>query len=249
MNKELFKSDKTVHTARTIMFEELSIIMNYTEHLENPLVALEQNVSGKQTMKNLNRTNAALKTLYVFDNNFIPFVLFKHFWQISEESDKNYLTLIFAIGTDYLFRDSKDIILSLQPGESVKSSTLAQFIASKYENKFTPITMASASRNLISSWKQVNYLSKGKNNIRLKTAPGIHAVTFAFLISYLNGDRGSFLFQSQWVKVLDCSDDYLHNSLMEASGQDLLAYKSSGSVRIINFDNFLGKLGMYGLQS
>jgi hypothetical protein len=249
MENNFFSQTKTVHTARTLMFNELSIIMDYSTDNNNYTEALEQNVSGKRTMKNLSRTNAALKTLYVFDDKFPPFTLFKHFWRISIEGDRKYLALIFAIGMDLLLSDSKDTILAASPGERIESSAIAKLIESRHENKYSVNTCASASRNLISSWKQAGYLSKGKDNVRLKTDPGVHAVAFAFLMSYLNGDRGSFLFQSPWVKVLDCPEQQLRNLIFEASKQELLEYKHSGSVDIISFDNLLGELGHYGVQS
>jgi hypothetical protein len=73
-----------VHTARTMMFKELSALLQQLP-LEAPRTAfeaavLQENVLGKTTISSRKRTLEHLVSLYVLDPAAPVFRLLRHFW-------------------------------------------------------------------------------------------------------------------------------------------------------------------------
>jgi len=77
MNKE-----ETIHTSRTMMFEELSKVMDHAIEDDKYLDSLNENIANKLTKSNQIKTARYLKQLYDFDFARISFIVFKYFWQI-----------------------------------------------------------------------------------------------------------------------------------------------------------------------
>lgn len=250
MRKGIFLiPSKTVHTARTMMLEEISRLMNYASGDYDHLQALQQNISGKQTQKNLQRTNAALIKLYELDNKSVGFICFKYFWNIAPESERPLLAFLFASTSDYLLYESMDAFIETLPGYPVNSGALAKIIERNHSDSFSPNTIASASRNLISSYRQAGFLTKSTDNLKIKISPEVYSFSFACLIAYLNGNHGSLIQESKWIEVLGLDHSSFRELAVQASLKDLMEYKFAGSVVSISFNNIFNKLGLYGIES
>ncbi len=238
------KLKSTVHTARTIMFEELSRVINSTIDDNKYIDSLNDNIAGKQTKTNQKRTNSALLSLYKLDINYTPFLCFKYFWQMADEKELPIITLLYAICNDYLLNESTDVILSTPIGEKVEKLKLEENIELFNPNKYTPKTKGSSTRNLISSWKQAGYISNDKLCTRKEQNHTYRTVAFAFLMAYLSGERGDFILSSKWVKTLALNDSRIREFASEASKRDLLKYQYAGNVSVISFDNLFKRLNI-----
>ncbi|SFW90367.1 hypothetical protein [Chitinophaga sancti] len=243
------EKQKTIHTSRTMMFVELSKVMDHAIHDDIYIDSLNQNIVNKKTKNNQDKTTGYLKQLYGFNLSYQPFKFFKYFWQISAEKDKPLLTLLFAIGQDYLLGESYVVIASTKLGDKVTIEKIQENIEGHHPNKFSENTKRSLAQNIASSWKQAGFISGKVKNIRVQPEIGYHAVAYAFLLAYCNGDRGDFILTSKWVKALCLSDSHLREIAIDASKRDLLQYQFAGSVTAISFTNLFTKLGIDGIQS
>jgi hypothetical protein len=244
--KMVIKKDKTIHTTRTMMFAELSKLMAHAIHDDIYLDSLHQNIANKKTKTNQDKTTGYLKQLYGFDIKYIPFKLFKYFWQIATEKDKPLITFLYALGEDFLLGESYPVIASTKLGEKVTIEKLEENIEVHYPARYSENTRKSLAQNIASSWKQAGFITGKVKNIRTQPDIGYYPVAFAFLMAYCNGDRGDFIMTSKWSKALCLGDTQLRELAIEAARRDLLQYQYAGSVTAISFTNLFNKLGIDG---
>ena len=238
---------KSVHTSRTMMFAELSKVMDHAIYDDMYLESLNQNIANKKTKTNQDKTTGYLKQLYGFDVKYNPFKVFKYFWQIAPENDKPVLTLLYAIGEDILLGESYPVVASTKPGDKVTVEKLEENIESQYHGKYSENTKRSLAQNIASSWKQAGFITGKVKSIRTQPDIGYHAVSFAFLMAYFNGDRGDFILTSKWSKALCLGETQIRELAIEGAKRDLLQYQFAGSVTAISFNNLFTKLGMDGI--
>jgi len=98
------KKIKTIHTSRTIMFAELSQVMNHSIENSDFDDILTSNVFNKLSKRNLVKTNRYLKQLYRLDKEDLLFRCFKHYWALVDNEKKSILTLLFALSNDFLLQ-------------------------------------------------------------------------------------------------------------------------------------------------
>lgn len=238
---------KTIHTGRTIMFAELSKVMDHAMQDDRYLDSLSDNITNKRTKTNQYLTNLRLTKLYSFDLSNPTFKCFSYFWKISEQQDKPILALLYALSNDYLLSESLPVVLSTPTGEKVTTGKLEANIEALHPGRFSDNTRRSIAQNIASSWKQAGYITGKVKNIRTQTHPGYLAVTLALLLSYLNGDRGDFILKSKWVKALGIREEQVRELAFEAAKRDLLQYQFAGAVTTITFTNLLNKLDIHGI--
>jgi len=234
----------TVHTSRTMMFTELQKVMDFAIQDDNYLESLNQNVINKKTSSGIEKTTAYLKNLYSFDINYPPFAALKYFWQLSEEKDKPILALLYAVGHDYFLSASISVVMDTKPGEKVTIEKLELNIESLYPNRYSENTRRSMAQNIASSWKQAGFIQGKVKNIRTQPDINYRIACFAFLLAYLNGDGGDFIWNSLGVKALCLYESRLRELAVECSRRDLMQYQYAGSVTAISFNNLLNKIGI-----
>ena len=234
--------NKTIHTSRTIMFSELSKIMDFESENYNLERVMSLNVSNKLSKSNLKKTNRYLKQLYRFDIDDIFFKCFKNYWQFVDNDKKRIITLLYAITNDYLLRESIDLVVDTDIGNRVAVENFDKNIEKYHPRNYSENTRLSSAQNIASSWKQAGYIEGRVKNIRVKAIHDFYTVSFALLLSFLNGDRGDYILSSNWVKALALSTDELRFLIKEASNRDLLYYKFGGNVTVISFEKQLKKM-------
>jgi hypothetical protein len=69
---------------------------------------------------------------------------------------------------------------------------------------------------------------------------------FAFLLAYLSGNRGEFIWNSIGVKALFLPESKLRDLALECARKDFMQYQYAGSVTAISFTNLLNKIGING---
>ena len=243
------KPDKTVHTSRTIMFAELSKVMNHGIENDNYSDSLQQNVISKTTRSGITKTSRYLKSLYDLDVSHAQFLAFKHFWSISGEKDKPLLAIIYAIGSDYLLKNSIPVINNTEIGKKVTVESIESYLENLYPQKYSANTKRSMAQNIASSWKQAGFITGKVKNIRTQPEINYLVVTFALLLAYLNGLRGDFILKSDWVRALSLDERTVRSLAIEAGKRDLLQYQFAGNVTSITFKNLLNKLNINGFEN
>jgi hypothetical protein len=69
--------------------------------------------------------------------------------------------------------------------------------------------------------------------------PTLFVASYALLLGYLLGRRGSDLFETIWAKALDSSTDEIVFLAMDAKRYGLMDIKQSGGMFEVSFDNAL----------
>jgi len=185
-------TQKTIHTSRTIMFTELAKVMNHGVENDDYFDSLRQNVISKATKSGITKTSQYLKRIYEFDVKSPSFKCFKHFWGEVNERDKPLLALIYAIGKDYLLKESIPVISNTEIGKKVTVESIESHLENLYPQKYSANTRRSMAQNIASSWKQAGFITGKVKNIRTQPEINYLVVTFAFFIAYLTGLRGDF---------------------------------------------------------
>jgi hypothetical protein len=229
------------------MFAELAKVMDFSMQDDSYLDSLKQNVINKKTKSGIGYTTTYLKRLYRFDINYPPFKAFKYFWHISDETDKRLLTLLYAIGEDYLLEESISVLSNTKLGEKVTVEKLEENIEAYHPDRYSENTRKSLAQNMASSWKQAGFITGKVKNIRTQPDISYFVIAFAFLMSYLHGERGDFVLTSKWAKALCLNDTQLRELAIDAAKRDLLQYQYAGNVTSISFNQLLKKLELDGI--
>ena len=238
------KTKSTVHTSRTIMFSELSKVMNFAIDNNDYITPFNNNVIGKKSSSGTIKTTRYLKQLYGFDLSDPIFRAFEYFWRVSEENEKRLLSIIYSISKDELLAESVDIIRETIIGEKAAIETFETNIENYNPNRFSPNTRKSMAQNIASSWKQAGFIEGKVKNIRSQPDINYRVACFAFLLAYLKGERGDYVWNSVAAKTLCLSEKKLRELAIECSNRDLMLYQCAGSVTSISFNHLLNKIGI-----
>jgi len=228
------------------MFAELEKVMDYALENDNFIESLSHNVTGKKSTSGVGKTAGYLKQLYGFDNSYSSFIAFKYFWKITDFAEKPFIAFIFAINHDDLLAESIQVILDTKPGDKAAIEKFEEEIGKYHPNQYSPNTRKSIAQNIASSWKQAGFIEGKVKNIRKQPEMGYRVACFAFLLAYLKGDRGDFIWNSIGVKSLCLSEGKLREWAVECAKKDLMQYQYAGSVTAIGFHNLLNKIGING---
>ena len=232
----------TIHTARTLMFEELSKVMDFSIENDNYKESMSNNVFGKKSDDGIKKTSNFLTQLYSFDIDNPSFKVFKFFWGNTDENEKSILALLFAIQKDYLLIESISVVAESILNEKVEIEKIESNIEKYHPNRFTKNTLRSVAQNIASSWKQAGFITGKVKNIRTLPKISYNCVAFAFIMAYLNGLRGDFIISSKWVKALCLNENQLRELAIEASKRGLIHYQFSGEVTSITCTELFKKL-------
>lgn len=234
----------TIHTSRTIMFLELSRVMDFSIDNDSYLESMNNNVFGKKSQDGIKKTGSFLTQLYGFDVSSPYFKAFKQFWLECDLEEKALISFVFALRNDYLLQESISVVANRISGDNVSIELFSENLEKYHPNRFSQNTISSVAKNIASSWKQAGFIIGKVSNIRTIPQVTYKVVAFAILLSYLSGERGDFLINSPTIKALCLTESKLRELIIEASKRDYLQYQYAGSVTTISFDNLKNKIGI-----
>lgn len=220
--------------------------MAYSIDNDNFMESLGLNVTGKKSNSGVEKTANFLKRLYGFDENNPSFTAFKYFWKISEPNEKPLIAFVYAVNQDQLLAESVQVLQNVKPGAKVATSFFEEEIEKYHPNQYSLITKHSIGKNLASSWKQAGFIEGKVKNIRTQPEITYRIACFAFLLAFLKGDRGDFIWGSIGVNALCLYQTELRALASECAKKDLMQYQYAGSVTAISFTNLLNKMGIDG---
>jgi len=234
----------TVHTARTMMFLELSKVMDFSVEKDNYQESMSNNVFGKKSQDGIKTTSNFLTKLYGFNITNPMFCAFKYFWLACYNEERALVSFVFALNNDYLLQESISVVEISEPGHKVNIERFMENIEKYHPNRFTENTLCSVAQNIASSWKQAGFITGKVKNLRSVPEVTYKVVAFAMLLSYLRGERGDFIIQSNCIKALCLSETKIRDFAIEASKRDFLQYHFAGSVTSLSFDSLIEKIGI-----
>jgi hypothetical protein len=234
----------SIHTSRTLMFSELEKVMDYSIDGGNFTEALDLNVTGKKSNSSVEKTARHLKGLYGFNMKYGQFLAFRYFWLIAEPYDKPLLAYVYAVNHDDLLAESIQVIRDTSTGEGVPKELFEEIIERYHPNQYSTSTKGSIARNIASSYKQAGFIKGKVKNIRVQPEIPYQIACFAFLLAYLKGVRGEFIWNSIGAKSLCLNEIKLRELAIECTKRDLMQYQFAGGVTAISFNNLLNKIGI-----
>ena len=237
--------DYTPHTSRTIMLEEVSVLLAATAPTatgqDYERAVIEENVLLKATPSSRRKTLRYLRQLYGLEPADSLFAAFRFFWY-QEASARPQLALLQALFHDVILRTTAPYLLSVLPGKEVAYPALSATIEQKYPGKYTQSTLRSSGQNCASSWTQSGHLRSAVPKIRVKPTLSAGAASFALFLADMTGVAGKPMFDTLWVRALDASRAEIEDVVFFAQQRGWLRYKHLGSVVEVTFKDLLNHL-------
>ena len=240
-----------VHNARTIMLDEITALFSYVNRPEAvkadyKYAIEEENCLGKRSVKTRKLTYRHLVDLYSLDPAVTIFRALLFFWN-RDVSGRPLLALLCAFSRDSIVRQTAPFILSASEGTAITRESTEKYIDKQEPGRFSRATLASTAQNINSTWTKSGHLSGRVKKFRSQAKPTAGSVSFALLLGYLRGLRGEGLFNSEYVRLLDCSFNHAVELAEEASRRGWIALKRIGDVIEAQFPNLL-KLCLHCFQ-
>jgi hypothetical protein len=233
----------STHTARTIMVSELNLLFEYivdhnatTDDYVEAMV--HDNCLYKRSMSNRKITAKHLLELYTLDRSVPIFRALRYLWY-EDEASRPLLALLCATTRDSILHDTAQHFWDLSLSTVITREDTERWVNAMETGRFSEVTLRSTAKNLNSSWTQSGHLVGRVQKTRIKPDPNTGATVFALFLGYLSGFRGMQLFQSEYVKILDCSEHEAVNLAQEAAQKGLLTFKKLGDVVEVGFPNIL----------
>ncbi len=232
-----------IHTSRTMMLDELSILMSHVTDVaatkEQYLHAVKQdNCLGKRSANNRDYSAKYLTQLYGLDLNIPIFRMLRYFWQRDEKAQP-LLALLCCYSRDVLFRKSAGFILNKPLGDAVRRADMESYLHKLMPDHYSERSLKSIAININSSWTQAGLLTGRINKVRTKATASTGAVAYALVLAYLCGIRGELILSSGFAKLLDCTEGQVIDLAETASRRGWIVFKKIGTVVEVQFPALL----------
>ena len=240
------------HTSRTMMLEEMGILLTYVDQPEaeksDYLQAIDdENCLGKRSGKTRTLTYRHLVNLYSLDRTNVLFRALLYFWN-RDIVGQPLLALLCTFARDSIFRSTAPFILKFPEGATITRESLEEFIDAQEPGRFSKATLKSTAQNINSTWTKSGHLYGRARKVRSRANPTAGSVSYALLLGYLTGVRGQSLFQTEYTKLLDCTFDKAIELAENASRKGWIVFKRVGDVSEVLFPNLINQEEMEWLR-
>ncbi len=231
------------HTSRTMMLEELAALLTYVNRPEADKRAYlqaidDENCLGKRSAKTRALTYRHLVDLYSLDRTKVLFRALLYFWH-RDIDGQPLLALLCTYARDAIFRSTAPFILQCPQGTTITREALEDFLDAQEPGRFSKATLKSTAQNINSTWTQSGHLHGRARKVRCRAHPTAGSVSYALLLGYLTGSRGQALFQTDYIKLLDCTFDQAIELASDASRKGWILFKRVGDVIEVLFPNLI----------
>lgn len=230
---------KGTHTSRTIMRDELSTLLLSTAATatrnDYATAIIEMNCLAKPTGSSRRLTNQRIGELYALDFAVPIFRVFRRLWDM-DELGRPLLTLLCAIARDPLLAATVPAILTLPLNGDLSRDEMVDVVRNSVGERLNDSTVAKVVRNAASSWTQSGHLVGRTFKKRQQVAATATSVAFALYLGHAAGFRGTDLFGSAWMAILDCSPAQGRQLAVEAKRMNLVDLRMAGDVIELSLD-------------
>ncbi|WP_293815459.1 hypothetical protein, partial [Thiolapillus sp.] len=229
------------HNARTMMLDELTSLFQCvsnpnSEKTDYAHAIIDENCLGKRSEKTRKITFRHLASLYGLDQSLVLFRVLRYFWE-RDEAGRAQLALLACYARDSILRATAPFILDLPVGTTIEREATEEFIESVMPERFSKATLKSTAQNINGTWTRSGHLQGRTRKQRTLVEATVGSISYALLLSYLSGYRGSALFHTPYIKLLDCSFDKAIERAEEASRRGWIIFKRIGDVMEVQFPN------------
>ncbi len=234
--------DKGTHTSRTIMLEELDLLLAAcpTDVVrEQYLAAVEDdNCLRKRTVATRRLSAQRLSELYGLDPDLPLFRVMRTLWYADREA-RPLLAALLALARDPLLRATAPVVLRMRPGEELARQQLTDAVGRAVGGRLNDSTLDKVVRNTAASWTYSGHLRGRGRKIRQHVVPTPGTVAYALFLGYVLGARADALFRTLWSRVLDAPAEELVTIAVDAKRLGFLDVSQSGGVVEISFARLL----------
>ena len=234
----------STHTSRTIMFEDLELLLytvpNAKSIEEYKSAIIDANCLGKRTQKTRKCSLEHLIELYTLNPGIALYRTLLYFWERDTES-RSSLSLLCSVSRDSLLRRSFKIILNTPESAVLQREVMEEFIEALEPGRFSKATLKSIAQNINSSWTKSGHLKGRTKKIRTNANPTPASVAYALYLGYLYGIRGPELFETDFIKMMDCNREKAIELAEIASQRGWIVFKHIGNVMELLFPNLITK--------
>jgi len=244
-----FSHDRgSTHMARTMMLNELRQLLDAVPLSSAPaeayVQAIEQNnCLGKRSSRTRALTRRHLADLYSLNPDIALFRTLRYFWQ-RDPDGRPLIACLGACARDSVLRTSAEFILKVHEAQPFSREALEEYLEEQYPGRFSKATLKSTAQNLASTWTQSGHLMGRVKKVRARATATPGSTAFALFLGFLSGERGETLFESTYVRLLDCSFERAIELAESASRRGWIVFKRVSSVIEVVFPALLTELEM-----
>ena len=230
---------KGTHTSRTMMFEELSVLLSEVEaqalRADYSQKVIEENILSKQTRATRKLTNQRLGELYGLDPKVPPFRVLRMLWRI-DPLVQSQLALLLSMARDPLLLGTADYIATMKNGEELSRTKLKAAISEVVMGRLNDSILDKVARNIASTWTQSGHLEGRTFKIRKVIKPSFVSVAYSLYLANLAGLQNEELLNSGWIKILDCDSAKAREFAFEASRAGIIDVSAPSEYLEFSFD-------------
>jgi hypothetical protein len=228
---------KGTHTSRTMMFEELSRVLEVTNQdarrADYAAAIIDGNCLSKPTASTRRLSNQRLGELYGLDPLIPLFRVLRRLWDIGADG-RPLLALLAAIARDPLLAATCPTIVIMPANIELQRAPLKEALQAAVGERLNDSTLEKVCRNAASTWTQSGHLEGRTFKKRRIVQPSTTAVTLAIYLAHAAGFHGAEIFSSGWLRVLDCNPFKAREFALDAKRSGLLDLRVAGSVVELN---------------
>jgi len=225
-----------------MMLEELGVMLAAVppdgDRAAYLYAATEENVLGKPTAATRKLSIQRLSELYAFDPLCLLFRILRRLWE-NGDSDRPLLALLCAMARDPILRATSEPVLAMAVGEELSRQRMTDAVRGAVGDRLNDSTVDKVVRNASSSWAQSGLLQGRTRKFRQPIRAGAAAATYALVLAYLQGLRGSSLFNTPWTRVLCCSPSQMRDLAADGKRHGYLDMKIAGDIIDVSFSVLL----------
>ena len=149
------------------------------------------------------------------------------------------MALLCAYARDPILRMSAPMILNKSEGSVVSRTAMEEHLDNLDPGRFSKATLKSTAININATWTSTGHLEGRKEKVRVLAHATSGSVSYALLLGYINGIRGVNLFRSDYMRLLDCAEQFAMELAAEASRRGWIIFKRIDTVMEVDFPNLL----------
>lgn len=231
------------HTARTLMLDELSQLLEHVSPLDSPadayrLAIIDDNCLAKKSGKTRELTYGHLRQLYGLNPTIPIFRVLLYFWKREREGHA-LLAALCALSRDAIFRRSQEWVSQIPAGEPVSRESVEAQLSAAFPDRYSPASLKSIAQNLNSSWTKTGHLRGRREKFRQRASPTPASTAYALYLGYLTGLRGEALFYSAFCQVLEEPPKELMDKGEAAARRGWIVMKRLGNIVEVAFPNLV----------
>lgn len=232
-----------VHSARTMMLAELELLLSAVPDVGVPAstyvrAVVQDNCLGKRSITNRQWTARHLLTLYSLDPSLALFRALRAFWP-RDSTGWPLLALSCACSRDALLHQTVPFVLNRPEGTVITRVELEDHLEAIYPGRFSSATLKSVAQNINATLTNSGHLTGKAVKIRSHAIATAGTAAYALLLGYLEGARGTGLFETDYARLLDCSKERIVELASDASAHGWIVLKHVTDVYEVSFPGLL----------